>query len=475
MKIQPALPGGDSQLWSWWREDANYSYGANSPTLTGTKDVDVVIVGGGFTGLWTALALREKAPHLSIALVEASRVGDGASSRNGGMVHGYWASLNGNVQSIGLESALEIAQLGSEAQDAIRKFATQPDVDVWWRDEGSIRVATCAAQERKLTEYWKECEELGIGKFIQKIERTETRAMINAPTFGSALYFPEAANVHPGRLVVALRNAAVRAGVSIYENSPVERIDESNVHTVVTKSGQLRASHVVLATNVGLASIPEVGARMSLFSSFATMSREAPQELSRLGWNHGVGASDFRMFLHYFRRTKDNRVLMGSGSGPIGFGSHVLNPNLYGDELTKERARRGMGRLLPEVARVGFAKSWGWPIDVSADRLPFFRTLRRGIHYGGGFSGHGVNATWIAGRCLSSLVLGTTDKWSRSPFCVRKVPRLPPEPFKYLGANAIRWGILRCEEADEINVRSGVAERSLAALPKLLGLRIGVR
>ncbi|MBD2837839.1 FAD-dependent oxidoreductase [Pseudomonas sp. JM0905a] len=475
MDLQPALPGADSRLWSWWREDVNYAYGPASAVLTGTKDVDVAIIGGGFTGLWTALALRERAPHLSVALVEASRVGDGASSRNGGMVHGYWASLNSNAQSIGIGPALEIARLGSDAQDAIRKFANRPGVDVWWREEGSVRVATCPAQERKLLDYWRECEELGAGRFIQKISQAETRGMIDAPVFGSSLYFPEAANVHPGRLVLALRDAAVAAGVSIYEQSPVERIDEARIHSVMTKHGRLRAGHVVLATNVGLSSIPEVGARMSLFSSFATMSREVPDALSRLGWNHGVGASDFRMFLHYFRRTHDNRVLMGSGSGPIGFGSQTANPLLYGDEVTKERARRGMARLLPEVAQAGFAKSWGWPIDVSADRLPFFKTLRRGIYYGGGYSGHGVNATWIAGRCLSSLVLGVKDQWSQSPFCARKVPRLPPEPFKYIGANAIRWGILRCEEAEEVERRSDIAARGLAALPKLLGLRIGVR
>jgi len=181
------------------------------------------------------------------------------------------------------------------------------------------------------------------------------------------------------------------------------------------------------------------------------------------------------MFLHYFRKTADNRVLMGSGSGPIGLTGDAGNGRLRTDAASLARAQSGMARLLPGVYKSGFATSWGWPIDVSADRIPFFGTLRSGVHYGGGFSGHGVQATWIAGQCLSSLVTGTKDEWSQSIFCRRVVPQPPPEPIKYLGANAIRWGVLNCEEAEQRHQRGNLGAQGFAALPNLLGLRIGVR
>ncbi|WP_442758507.1 MULTISPECIES: FAD-dependent oxidoreductase [unclassified Pseudomonas] len=124
---------------------------------------------------------------------------------------------------------------------------------------------------------------------------------------------------------------------------------------------------------------------------------------------------------------------MGSGSGPIGWGSAACAEQLRHDPASLERPRAGLQRMLPSMARAGLAKSWGWPIDVSADRVPFFSTYKPGIHYAVGFSGHGVQAGWIAGQCLTSLVLEQKNKWYHSPFCQRRVPRLPPEPFKYLG------------------------------------------
>ncbi|MNY30404.1 Gamma-glutamylputrescine oxidoreductase [compost metagenome] len=188
-----------------------------------------------------------------------------------------------------------------------------------------------------------------------------------------------------------------------------------------------------------------------------------------------MGMNDARMFLHYFRQTRDGRVLMGSGSGPIGWGSAASAEQLRHDPASLERPRVGLQRLLPGVARAGFAQTWGWPIDVSSDRVPFFKTCKPGIHYAAGFSGHGVQAGWIAGQCLTSLVLEQKDKWYHSPFCQRQVPRLPPEPFKYLGACAIRRAILACEEAEQLEQRASYTAQTVAALPALLGLRIGVR
>lgn len=475
MDLLPALPGTEQSQWSWWREDIQPLLGPAQPPLRGGKKFDVAIVGGGFTGMWTALALSSRAPHLKIAIIEANRLGDGASSKNGGMVHGYWASLPANIRALGATAALDIALLGSKAQAGFRAFAMEPGRDIWWQEDGNLRVATCPAQERKLREFVEQTRCLGVDSYIQPMNQAQIKALINAPAFGNGIYFPEAGNVHPGRLVVALKDAVLQAGVSVFEQSPVTRIEDSHPHRVQCEHGMVMADDVVIATNVGLTGIPQLSSRLSIFSSYATMSNPASSGLAELSWARSLGVSDARMLLHYFRRTKDGRVLMGTGSGPIGWGTRIAANALRTDEHSFNRAHRGMAHLLTPVAKAGFAKSWGWPIDVSSDRIPFFKTLKRRIHAGGGYSGHGVQATWIGGQCLASLVLNTKDEWSQSPFCQRVLPRLPPEPFKYLGANAIRWGVLTCEESEQLSRRANPSAQALAALPSLLGLRIGVR
>ncbi len=142
------LPGDPS----WWFTDALKAEGgvAPSPSLSGEITADVAIVGGGFTGLWTALALRERAPGLSVVLIEASLCGSGASGKNGGKTHGYWGSLGGIEASLGSDAALAVARAGTKAQDAIRRFATAPGRDVWWRESGNVRVSTCPAQDAKV-------------------------------------------------------------------------------------------------------------------------------------------------------------------------------------------------------------------------------------------------------------------------------------------------------------------------------------
>jgi glycine/D-amino acid oxidase-like deaminating enzyme len=195
-----------------------------------------------------------------------------------------------------------------------------------------------------------------------------------------------------------------------------------------------------------------------------------------MDWRGDEGIADLRMFVHYSRKTPDGRVLMGSGSGPIAYGGAVGTPSLRQDRPSVGRAERGLRRLLPAFASVSIERAWGGPIDVSSDRLPFIRTqLGTRVHYACGFSGHGVNPTYIAGQCLASLVLGVQDEWSTLPLCTRRLPSLPPEPFRYIGARAIRWGIINVEEAEENGQKPSPAASVVAALPKALGLRIGTR
>jgi glycine/D-amino acid oxidase-like deaminating enzyme len=166
---------------------------------------------------------------------------------------------------------------------------------------------------------------------------------------------------------------------------------------------------------------------------------------------------------------------MGSGSGPIGFRGRV-DGRFTADDATAARAEHGLRRLLPGLADARIERAWGGPIDVSADHLPFFGTVKgKRIHYGLGYSGHGVGPTWLGGQILASLVQGRSDEWTALPLASRRVASLPPEPLKHLGGALVRSAILACEQADEEGRRAALPARMGAVLPRLLRMQIGTR
>ena len=461
---------------SWWFADAMKAEDEAAPALKGEITADVAIVGGGYTGLWTALALKARKPALSIALIEAGLCGSGASGKNGGKAHGYWASLTGMAANLGDDAALAVARAGTVAQDGLRAFATQPGRDVWWREAGNLRVSASPAQDAKIAAYVDTAKRLGVPDTARELSRAEVASICRSPAFRGGVALSEGANLHPARLARALRKAVIEAEVQLFENSAMTGLDRGMPNRVRTANGQIIARDVVLATNCELASLPQVRPHVTVFSSFAVMSEPAPEKLAAMGWLRDEGISDMRMFVHYFRKTVDGRVLMGSGSGPISYGGDAKARFLREDGATALRAERGLRRLLPGLNDVPIAKAWGGPIDVSADRLPFFKTLTgTRVHYASGYSGHGVNPTYIGGQCLASLVLGEKDMWASLPLCTRDVPRLPPEPFRFIGGRMIRRAVLACEEAEEQEQPAPAFASAVAALPRLLGLRIGTR
>ena len=463
---------------SWWLDEAlqNERNAPQATALVGEKHCDIVIVGGGFTGLWTALALKDRQPSLSIVLIEASICGAGASGMNGGKVHGYWSALPGMVKTIGDDPALAVARAGTRAQSAIRAFATERGRDVWWRESGNLRVSAAAAQDPKIEEYVHQARRLGVSDTAIPLTPAALRARVNSPVFRGGIFFPEGANVQPARLARELRAAVIGAGVDIHEHTKMIGLDRGQPSRVRTEKGAVIAREVVLATNVALAAEPMIRRHMSIFSSYALMTHPAPEAIEAMNWNGDEGIADLRMFVHYFRKTPDGRVLMGSGSGPIAYGTAAGAPSLRQDRASVGRAERGLRRLLPAFGSVSVERAWGGPIDVSSDRLPFIRTQPgTRVHFACGFSGHGVNPTYIAGQCLASLVLGIRNEWSTLPLCTRPLPSLPPEPFRYIGARAIRWGIINVEEAEEKEQKPPPAASVVALLPRLFGLRIGTR
>jgi glycine/D-amino acid oxidase-like deaminating enzyme len=457
--VEPRLP-------PWWLDEAGEDEPA--PPLEQDVDVDVCVVGGGYTGLWTALALREREPAGRILVLEAERCGAGPSGRNGGFCHGYWASLAETRVTLGDDDALELARAGEQIIPAVRAL----DGDVWLREGGMLMVSTASAQDSAVDDAVAAGVALGAPEQAVPLTPEDVTERVRSPVFRRGVFFPECATVQPARLVRVLRRAVVDAGVALHERTPAVGIADG---VVTTPRGRVRSAEIIVAVNAAASGWKPVKRHVTNFGSYVVLTEPVPELLEEIGWTGGEAIVDGRMFLHYFRTTADGRVLMGSGSGPIGFGGR-LDERFSRDAPTAARAERGLRRLLPALAEARVDRSWGGPIDVAADHLPFFGTVpRKRIHYGLGYSGHGVGPSWLGGQILASLATGRDDEWTALPLATRRVPTLPPEPLKRLGGGLVRAAIMACETAEEDGRQAPVAARAGAAIPRLLGMQIGTR
>ena len=460
--VRPALP-------PWWSDEAD-SVGADPvvPALEGDVTADVCVIGGGFTGLWTALAVRAREPAARVVVLEADRCGAGPSGRNGGFIHGYWASVAGLRTTLGDEGALQLARAGEGIIPAVRRFGSE----IWLREGGMLMVSTAPSQDAAVDDAVRAADHLGVPAQAVALDAQELASRIASPVFRRGVFFPEGATVQPARLVRALRHEVLGGGIQLFEGTPALDIADG---VVSTPRGRVRAKAIVVATNAAASGWRPVRRHVTNFGSYVVLTEPVPELLREIGWTGGEAVVDGRMFLHYFRTTDDGRVLMGSGTGPIGYGGR-LDARFTSDAASAGRAERGLRRLLPALASARVERAWGGPIDVSADHLPFFGTVPgTRIHYGLGYSGHGVGPSWLGGQILGSLAVGLDDEWTQLPLATRRVPVLPPEPLKRLGGGLVRAAIIACEQAEEEGRRAPVVARAAAAIPRLLRMEIGTR
>ena len=266
----------------WWQEEAPPDDAA--PALEGAVDADVAIVGGGFTGLWTALELARRSPSARVVLVEASRCGDGASGRNGGFLHGLWASLPRLVELLGDADAVALATEATGVYDAVRALGE----DVWLRESGLLTVSTGPAHDALLERAVAAAVRVGAPE--EAVLLSSDELSVRSPRFRSAVFYRDGATVQPARLVRALRRAALAAGVVVHESSPVVGIDNGVVRC---ERGSVHAQEIVLATNAAAARWPASGS-VAVFRSAIVLTEPVADLRERVGWERGEAISDER-------------------------------------------------------------------------------------------------------------------------------------------------------------------------------------
>jgi glycine/D-amino acid oxidase-like deaminating enzyme len=457
-----------------------------APPFAGRARADVAILGGGYTGLWTALRVRELEPAARVVIVEQDLCGSGPSGRNGGFVTGWWDELPGLIRSFGEIEAVRTASALDAEIDGIGPWLAAHDVDAAWHPDGFLQVSAAPAQDDAWLEATQACERLGHGDRWHALTPDEVAAQARSPVFRAGAWMPCAGTVQPAKLGRGLRRVALEQGIVIHERTTANVPTERDRHhdgsieirtTSAEGSGVLSASQVVVATNAWAGAWAPTARRLLIWSSYVVLTEPIPDLLAEIGWTSHAGIADARFTLHYGRPTEDGRIALGGGGGRASFGGRIGSAFTH-DATAARRAAEGLRRWFPALADIRIEDAWGGPIDITDDHRPWFATRPGGrIHHGLGYSGNGVAPAILGGRILAALATGRgrDDEAASLPIVGdRARPRaFPPEPVRGLGALVFREAMGARERAEEAGRAPRAVVRALTRLPRRLGYHLG--
>lgn len=461
--------GNGTRPRSLWVDEALAAEAAEPPTvLDGERRADVCIVGGGFTGLWTAVRLLEQAPGLSVAIVEADLCGSGASGRNSGGAGHWWSKLPTLIRLLGLEDARQVLRHSVEAIDAIHAFVVAHAIDCGLRHAPSVWSTTMPHQAAPWSAMFKAGQSLGLQPPHRILTADELRAMFGRGPYYSGIVEDRATRMQPAQLARGLRRVALGMGAAVFERSPVSRIQgAADGVAVEAGAGRIVAANLVLAANAWMAHLPPFCNRVTVVSSDIVITDPIPDLLRERGLTQRPSGVNSRLMLNYGGLTPDGRAYVGRGGGTIAYANRVTEEFDHSPRQAAE-VEADFRYLYPELAAVPIARSWAGPVDRSPTGLPWFGHLAEDprVHYGIGYSGHGVGAAALGGRILASQLLERQDDWTGLGECLHRARsgHYPPEPLRSIAGHAIRAGVVRKEAAERDGRVAGRIDRVLASL-----------
>jgi glycine/D-amino acid oxidase-like deaminating enzyme len=442
------------------------------PAADGSLSADVVIVGGGYLGMWTAWYLTEAEPNARVAILEADVCGEGPSGRNGGIANPLWDELPTLVERYGAARAIAVAEASEASVGAIGAWSREHSVDCWFRPGPVLEVSTGPSQDGRWREGTDRAAELGFGDRYRELDHAEVMRLCPSPRFRSGALLSPAATVNPGRLARGLRARLLERGVEIFERSPATALDRTPSGCVArTPRATVRAARAVLAVNARLAGWPGFARRLSVASSHMVVTEPVPDVLEALRWVDGPAVVDHQTMLHYLRPTADGRIAIGWGGGRMGYGGRIRR-GLEVDPYAANDAIRTLRRIFPRLAGRGFTHAWGGPIDISPIHLPIFGSDGP-VGFGYGFTGNGVAPSNLGGRILADIALDRrTDATRLALVDPPDVPMFPPEPLRFVGGSLIRRALIRRDGAEDAGRRTDPLTRFVAGLPQRLGMHL---
>ncbi|WP_327132614.1 FAD-binding oxidoreductase [Streptomyces sp. NBC_01343] len=417
----------------WYATDQSTRQPPRAP-LTGHATADVVIVGGGYTGLWTAYYLKTAAPDLRVTVLEQKFCGYGASGRNGGWLYNGIAGRDRYAELHGHQGALRLQQAMNETVTEVIDVAAKESIDADIHRGGVLEVARTPAQLSRLKAF--HAAELAFGETDRELyDATDTRARIDVADAVGASWTPHGARIHPLKLVKGLAAACERLGVVIHESTPVTEIAPRRA---VTPYGTVRAPYVLRCTEGFTAALKgQKRSWLPMNSSMIATAPLPPETWSRIGWSDACTLGDMAHAYMYAQRTADDRIAIGGRGVPYRFGSRTDT-----DGSTQRSTITSLTNLLtsffPVLTGVEITHAWSGVLGVPRDWCATV-TLDRttGLGWAGGYVGSGVATSNLAARTLRDLVLGGSTDLTALPWVNHRVRRWEPEPFRWLGVQAL--------------------------------------
>ncbi|MDX6300383.1 MAG: hypothetical protein QOF53_1597 [Nocardioidaceae bacterium] len=411
------------------------------PRLSGPEQADLVVVGGGYTGLWAALRAKERDPGTDVVLVEAGHCGDQASGRNGGfasasLTHGFANGLERWPEEL---PALD--RLGSANLREIAETVRRHGIDCAWEETGELTVAAAPHEAEELAALAEAMT--AAGHDVVLLDGDGVRAEVHSPAYLAGLWQRgSTALVEPARLAWGLRQAALDSGVRVYEGTLATGLGEQRDGIEVrTPGGRVRASRAVLATNA----FPPLLRRLRLmtvpvYDYVLTTEPLSAEQKASVGWGNRQGVGDASNMFHYYRLTRDDRIVYGGYDAVYHYGSRI-DPALETGP-THRRLAEHFFATFPQLEGLSFTHRWAGVIDTCTRFTAFFGTACSGrVAYSLGYTGLGVAATRFGADVALDLFCGQeTDRTRLQMVRERPLP-FPPEPFRYAGVQLTRWSL----------------------------------
>ena len=449
----------DVTLFPYWLDSKDAPI--TQPQLIGRTEADLLIVGGGFTGLWAAILAKEANPNRDVVLIEAEKVAYGASGRPGGIVstsimHGLHNAVRVFPNDLDVLENLGQANMKGLLGTLKRHKVT---CDAEWNGEMTVAVG---AENVAIV---KDEYDLNLkhGHDVELLDKTGVQKQLNSPLFLGGLWSKKnSGTVHPAKLAWGLKKITLSLGVRLYEQCPMKRIeDEGSSLRVVTRDGEIRTPKVLLCTNAFAAGHKKIRSRVAMVRDRVLMTQPLSKEqMGRIGWKNRQGVYDTRTQLNYMRLTKQNTILFGGRLGY--FINSPLDPELDRTTQPYERLAGAFFRTFPQLDDVRFTHAWSGPIALTTRMAVHFQTYYSGkAIYAGGYSGFGVSTS----RFGAEIGLAKLDKESR-PECnmefARTMPNwMPPEPFRYFGSQITMYAL------DTVDTKGGWRNHWLKAVTKM--------
>ncbi|MEU5129321.1 NAD(P)/FAD-dependent oxidoreductase [Streptomyces mobaraensis] len=444
--MNPAQSLSDTTLRPYWLDDPGRP--DPRPALVGDEHCDLLVVGGGYSGLWTALNAKERDPARDVVLIEAEETGWAASGRNGGFCAASLTHGVANGVARWPDELHRLEELGRRNLDGIEAAVRRHGIDCDFERTGEIDIATAPHQVAELREAAEEYASLGITGH-EYLDREALRAEVDSPTFLAGLWNRDGvAMLHPAKLAWGLKRACLELGVRIYEHTPGSGLSSRGAGIAVrTPYGRVFARRAALGTNVYPSLVKRLRPYIAPVYDYVLVTEPLTQEqLAAVGWKRRQGLSDSANHFHYFRLTADRRILWGGYDIVYHYGGEVRAEYDH-HPATYQRLAEHFFRCFPQLEGVRFSHAWGGAIDTCSRFSAFFGTAHGGrVAYALGYTGLGVGATRFGADVMLDLLAGERTERTELEMVRSKPLPFPPEPVRSVGIGITQWSMTRADE-----------------------------